>query len=95
MPKPNPIFPFFSPREKRLLEELAFMFKDVKAREISEISHLANRPWDITKREKGKNAPIDYLLAVDQDAQIGREQAESSLREHREIIKNFALEPAQ
>lgn len=93
--KTKPDLSMFSPREKRLLEELAFMFKDVKAREIAEITHLANQPWDITKREKGENAQIDYMLAIDKEAQIDREEAEASLKEHREIIRNFALEPVQ
>jgi len=93
--KTKPDLSVFSSREKRLLEELAFTFKDVKAKEISGISHLPNQPWEITKQEKGENALIDYMLAIDQDAQIDREEAESSLREHREIIKNFGLEPVQ
>jgi uncharacterized phage-associated protein len=93
--KAKPDLAVFSTREKRILEELAFMFKDVKAKEISGISHLPNQPWEITRREKGENAPIDYMLAIDQDAQIDRDEAAHSLQEHREIIKNFGLEPAQ
>lgn len=92
--KVKPDLSVFSPREKQILEDLAVMFKDVKAWEISEISHLSNQPWDITRREKGENAPIDYMLAIDKDAQIDREEAELSLREHSEVIKNFGLEPA-
>ncbi len=85
----------FSPREKRILEELALIFKDVKANEISEISHLTNQPWSITKQNKGLNTPIDYMLAIDKDAEVAREEAEESLREHFEIVKNFELEPVK
>src|SRR3990172_10342044 len=88
----SPDMSVFTPREKKILEELAFVYKDVKAKEISEISHLKNQPWDITKKEKGINAPIDYLLALDNDDEVDKEEAKESLKEHFEIIKNFSLE---
>lgn len=93
--KTKPDLSVFSPREKKILENLAFMFKDVKAWEISEISHLANQPWDVTKRERGENSLIDYMLAIDKDAQVDRDEAELSLQEHREILRNFDLAPVQ
>lgn len=93
--KTKPDLSVFSSREKKILEDLAFMFKDVKAWEISEISHLANQPWDVTKRESGENSLIDYMLALDKDAQVDRDEAELSLQEHREILKNFDLAPVQ
>jgi len=91
----SPDMSVFTPREKKILEELAFVYKDVKAKEISEISHLKNQPWDITKKEKGINAPIDYLLALDNDDEVDKEEAKESLKEHFEIIKNFSLEPTK
>ncbi len=93
--KAKPDLSVFSPREKQILDDLVFMFKDVRAREISEISHLVNQPWDVTKREKGENASIDYMLAIDKEAAVSHDEAESSLKDHREIIKNFSLEPVQ
>jgi len=57
----------FSPREKKILEDLVFMFKDVKAWEISEISHLANQPWDATKRERGENTLIEVKATISSD----------------------------
>lgn len=55
----------FTKRELRLLENLCFIFRDAKAEEMSEISHLKNEPWHKTISEKGENAKIDYLLSVD------------------------------
>lgn len=56
---------YFTRREKRILEELAFVFLDATAEEISEVSHLPGTPWQRTKDEKGENKLIDYFLAAD------------------------------
>ena len=56
---------FFSNREKKLLKDISEIFRDVKADDIVEISHLENKPWDKTLKEKGQYQKIDYLLAVD------------------------------
>lgn len=93
--KTSPDLSVFSPREKKILENIVFKFKDSKAAEISDISHLKNHPWDITRKEKGKNALIDYLLALDEKSEVTKEQAEQSLKEHFEIVKNFSLEPSK
>jgi uncharacterized phage-associated protein len=57
---------FFTRREKRILEEVAFIFKDTKTADIVEASHLKNHPWDRTLREKGEREEIDYFLALDE-----------------------------
>lgn len=64
--KPN--MDYFSPREARILEEIAFVYRDVDAENISEISHLKNEPWEKTLTEKGPKAHIDYFLAIDNDS---------------------------
>lgn len=56
----------FTRRELKILEELSFIYKDVRAEEISEISHLKNKPWHKTLVEKGQNGKIDYLLSIDE-----------------------------
>ena len=93
--KTNPDLSVFTPREIKILGDLAFIFRDAKAWEISEVSHLLNQPWDITRRQKGVNSPIDYLLAIDKKADINLEDAEESLKEHFEIVSNFHLEPTR
>lgn len=57
---------YLTKRELRLLEEISFIFKNAKAYEITEISHLKNTPWDRTIKEKGDRAKIDYWLALEE-----------------------------
>lgn len=86
-------FTVFTSRERKILEKLAFIYKDADAKTMSDISHEAEKPWEITKREKGLNAEINYLLAIDSDSPITREEAEENLRDHFENIKIFDIEP--
>jgi uncharacterized phage-associated protein len=87
-------FTIFTRREKEILERLAFIYKDANATTMSNISHEAERPWEITKREKGLNAEIDYLLVIDENSPITREEAEENLRDHFTILRVFDIEPA-
>jgi len=91
----NPDLSVFSPRELEILDNLALMFGDVKAWQISEITHLKNAPWDKTKKQKGEKAPIDYMLAIDKDSKVTREEAEESLKEYLETLQNFSLRPTE
>jgi uncharacterized phage-associated protein len=79
--KTAPDITVFTPREQKILDELAFIYMDATAPEMSEISHLPNEPWDMTYRSKGKNAVIDYKLASESP----------KLNEHFEAVKNFNL----
>lgn len=91
----DPDLSVFSPRELKILENLAFIYKDATASQMSEISHLKKQPWDTTKRKKGMNELIDYLLCLDEKADISYEEAEENLREHFENSKNFGIEPVK
>lgn len=55
----------FTPRQLKLLEEISFTFKEAKAEDMTEVTHLPNEPWHKTIKNKGKRAKIDYLLAID------------------------------
>lgn len=89
----KPDLSFFSPREKKIIEQIAFIFSESTAKEISDISHLKNKPWDITKRTKGFNAPIDYLQAIDPSSAISVEDAKELLGDFFETVQNFSLSP--
>lgn len=91
----KPDLSIFSPRQKKILERLAEIYRDAKARDMSEVSHLPGQPWTKTKAAKGLNAPIDYLLALDNESLVGREEAEENLREHLEMVKAFDIEPVK
>jgi len=72
--KPN--LSVFSKREKRILGEVAEIYKFAKAEEMTEISHLKERPWYTTLKSKGETKKIDYMLAIDDTAQsISKEEA--------------------
>jgi uncharacterized phage-associated protein len=83
---------WFSPRELRILEELAFIFKDADSDQMIESTHLKNEPWDKTIKEKGMFHPIDYLLAVDdKEKSLSYEEAKDRMEERREMFKIFGV----
>jgi len=89
----KPDLSVFTPREKEILENLAFMYKEATASDMSEIAHLPKQPWDITKRRKGINKPIDYLVSISEESAVSLEDAEDTLKEHAEVVHNFSIEP--
>lgn len=53
----------FTDLELDLLEKIAFMYKELTAKEISKLSHEKDKPWTITRETKGDKKEIDYSLA--------------------------------
>lgn len=81
----------FTKREMNLLEELSFMYKETIAKDIVNISHLKNDPWDITVKTKGMNALIDNKIAVDnQSDSLEMEEILRRLEEDFVLKKAFA-----
>jgi hypothetical protein len=62
---------------------------------MSEVTHLPKQPWDITRREKGKNQPIDYLVSIGEESAVSLDDAADSLKEHFEVVHNFGIEPTK
>ena len=93
--KADPDLSVFTPREIEILDNLAFIFREARAWEMSEVSHLPRQPWDTTIKELGEKRPIDYLLAIDQESEVSLGEAEESLKEHFEAIRNFNLDPTK
>lgn len=91
----SPDLSVFTPRETKILENLAFIFRDARAGEISEVSHLPKQPWDITINKSGENKPIDYLDSIDEKSEINLDDARDSLKEYFEAVRNFGLEPTK
>ena len=48
----------FTKRELRLMEQLAFIYKEATAKQMSEVSHLKGKPWHLTRTKHGLKAPI-------------------------------------
>ncbi len=82
---------YFTPREKRILEQLAFIFVDANADQMSESTHLFNQPWHKTRTEKGESEQIDYLLAVDGKNSLPYEQAKERMEEISEMHRIFGV----
>jgi len=91
----EPDLSVFTPREIKILEKLAFMYKEATASDMSEVTHLPKQPWDITKKQKGKNKPIDYLVSISEESAVSLEDAEDTLKEHGEVVHNFDIEPTK
>jgi len=91
----KPDLSVFTRRETKILENLAFMYKEATASEISEVTHLQKQPWDITKKQKGMNKPIDYLVSISEKSAVGLDDAEDMLKEHFEVVRNFDIEPTK
>ena len=55
----------FSERELKILKEVADVYRDARAKDMVEITHLKNQPWERTIKTKGFYKHIDYELALD------------------------------
>jgi len=94
-PRQKPDMTVFSKREKRILEELAEIFKSTKAKDMTEISHLKGKPWDTTLRTKGESKKIDYMLAIDDtEKSIHKEEAKVRQRFIQETYKMLSNDRA-
>lgn len=81
---------YFTKRELRILKNVAFIFRDVKAEEIMEASHLPNHPWDRTIKTKGEKAKIEYTLALDStDSSLSLDEVLERIKDKEEIKKAF------
>lgn len=81
----------FTPRELSHMERLAEIYRDAKASEMSEISHLAGSPWhQVYEVERKPQAPIPYILAIDdRPGSITRDQAKLIDEEEQESAGLF------
>ncbi len=81
---------WFTPNELKVLEEVVFIFKDATAKDMTEITHLKNTPWNKTY-EEGKIKIIDYLLAIDDDACVDIDTAKEKLQIQKELLADGRL----
>jgi uncharacterized phage-associated protein len=79
----------FSEREIEILENVAYIFRDARAKDMTEITHLKNEPWHRTLVAKGEKAKIDFILSLDKDAKVGEEVARERLRLSHEMKQLF------
>ncbi|MBE0414965.1 MAG: SocA family protein [Dehalococcoidia bacterium] len=91
----KPDLSVFTPREIKILGDLAFIYKDARFKDMTEVTHLPKQPWDITLKQSGENKPIDYLLGIDDKSEVSLDDAKESLKEHQEAVRNFGLSPTK
>lgn len=73
---------YLTKREKRIMEHLAEIYLEATADDMVEVTHLKGKPWDVTKKHKGMDAVIDYMLALDGSAgQLDKEEIELRMAE--------------
>ena len=83
---------YFSNNEIKLLEDISFIFKDAKADEMVESTHLKNEPWDRTKKIKGLFKKIDYMLAIDSEVvSLPYDEAKERMEERLEMERIFGV----
>ncbi len=56
---------YFTKRELKIIERVAYIFREADADLMVDSSHLKNEPWKKTIDSKGQGAQIDYALALD------------------------------
>ena|ERR1700722_5067286 len=56
---------YFSRREREIMERLVEIFGEATTDQMVDITHKPDSPWFKTKKTKGMNAEIDYMLALD------------------------------
>jgi uncharacterized phage-associated protein len=81
IPNKKPDLTIFTPNEKKIMEELAFQFKEATATEMSEITHLKNTPWSKTPECK----MIEYSLALEQDTLLTKDEAMERYKIEKEL----------
>ena len=86
----SPDLEVFSEREIRILKEVSDVFKEARATEIVEITHLKNEPYDRTLKTKGEKKRIDFMLALDKDAKVDADLARERLQLSSEMKKLFS-----
>jgi len=79
---------WLSPIEKQTLELVTEIFKYSTAKEMSEITHLRNSPYDKTIKELGLGKPINYKLAIDNESTLDPDTVTEYINLQREIFYN-------
>ncbi len=82
----------FTPRELRVMQEIANECCNKSAGELTRESHQMGTPWERTVAEKGDKAEINYLYALDNEALISEEEAINRLQDFIEVGKLFQIE---
>ncbi len=77
---------YFSKRELRIMTQIADIFYEAYAEDMTNVTHLPNDPWYITMKSKGERAEIDYMLSLDNTQEsLSKGRAQEIIHEREEI----------
>lgn len=87
--KRKPNLKIFTPRQIKILEEVAIIYKSATATEASEASHEPNTSWSKAMKDKGEGAVIDYIKYGNLKKPMTLELAKEMLKEREAMIYNY------
>lgn len=79
--KRAPNLKVFSPRQQKILKEVAEIYQYSTASQASQASHEREMPWAKTVKEKGEGAVIDYLDQLTTKSPVSKEEAREMMEE--------------
>ncbi len=80
---------FLTRREERIMSEVAEIFKDASADDMSQVSHADNGPWDLArKKSQTWNQVIDYMNSARIQMGSGKGLPKDLLRERHEEFES-------
>lgn len=79
----------FSPRQQKLLDDIACIYKDSTATEASNASHEPGKPWTITVKMHGIGAMIDILETTKLKKPLTKDIAKEMMRERQALLHNY------
>jgi len=88
--KRQPNLSIFTPRQKQILKDVAFIYSNATATMASNASHEVDTPWTKTVQEKGEGAVIDYLDQLDENSPVDREDAQERMKEIKAFHETYS-----
>jgi uncharacterized phage-associated protein len=87
--KRKPNLKIFSPRQTRILEEIAEIYKFATATEASKASHEPGKPWTITVKNKGEHSIINLFDTIKLNEPLTIDIVKEKLKEKVALNYNY------
>jgi len=82
----------FTPRQLRIMQELAEKYKDTRSPEMIDVVHAQNGAWDrVWDKGRGLNQRIPYEMALADDAPYRQAMLERQSEDHRRLAARHAF----
>lgn len=88
--KKTPKLDVFTQRQKEILDDIAFIYKNATATQASDASHERNTPWAKTNKLFGEEGHlIDFLKILPKESKIDVEEVQERMEERLAFAHNF------